>query len=318
MLNAKLAHVYSQLATLFNAGMPVLRSLEIIVEGQRGRLKEVFSEIARRVGEGSQIHEAMAKQKEVFEPFDIAIVKAAEWSGNLSQTMKMLAEWHEFRQSMVRRLISGLVLPGFILHVGIFLGPFPFAVIGKITWGDYFGTVVSAMIWLWGTIFVFYRLVKLLKRRPSSRKFLDAFVLRIPLFGRAIRHTAYGRFCRSFYMLYGSGIGIIEAARMAVDMTGNAIIAQSLEGAAASAAAGNSMYEGFSRSVPMQIRHLWEVGEESGELYKASRKLGDIYMESSQRWFNEFVFWLPRLIYFGVVLYLGIIILLNFASVYPI
>jgi type IV pilus assembly protein PilC len=316
MLNAELANMYRQLATLFNAGMPILRSLEIIVEGERGRLKKVFSAMAEEVGRGSQIHEAMAKRKKVFGPFDIALVEAGEFSGNLTETMKMLAKWYEFRQSMVRRLISGLTLPVFILHVGIFLGSLPFAILGKITWNAFFVYVLSAIMWLWAAFFVIFWLVKLSRRRQASRRALDAFVLWIPLLGRSMRHMAYGRFCSSFSMLYGSGVPIIDAAKMAVDMSSNAKISPQFEGAAASVAAGNSMHEGFSKSLPMQIRNLWEVGEESGELDKASQKLGDMYMESSSRWFSEFVFWLPRLIYFAVMAYMAIIILRNAGAVF--
>jgi type II secretory pathway component PulF len=316
MRKAKLASVYGQLATLLGAGMPVTRSLTIIVDGCRGRLKKVFSAIDRDVGQGSQLHEAMAEHKSVFAPFDIAICRAAEQSGNLAEAMKMLEQWYDFRVGMVRMLLSGLAFPLFILHIGFFLGPLPFAILGNISWNTYLRNILMTLIFLWGTVFVFFWLLKLLPQKGVARKVFDFFVLQIPVLGRAIRDMAYARFCRSFYMLYSSGIPIVDAASTAVDMSSNAVVTMRLKGAAVSVRAGEVMHKGFSRSVPAEIRNLWEVGEESGELDKTSRKLADMYLESSQRWFNEFISWLPKLVYFGILIYLVIVVLRSAASVF--
>jgi type II secretory pathway component PulF len=117
-------------------------------------------------------------------------------------------------------------------------------------------------------------------------------------------------------MLYSSGIPIVDAASTAVDMSSNAIVTMRLEGAAESVRAGEAMHKGFSRSVSAEIRNLWEIGEESGELDKTSRKLSDMYLESSQRWYKEFVSWLPKLVYFIIMLYLVIVALRIAASIF--
>jgi type IV pilus assembly protein PilC len=315
MLKAKLASIYGQLGTLIGAGMPVMRSLDIIVNGSRGKLKRVFSAIARDVNGGSQLHEAMAKHKNIFAPFDIAICRAAEWSGNLAEVMKMLGQWYDFRVGMTRMLLSGMAFPLFILHIGLFLGALPFAILGKISWNTYFGNILITLAFFWGIIFIFFWLLKLLPQKGIARKVFDFLVLQIPVLGRAMRDMAYARFCKSFYILYSSGIPIVDAASTAVNMSGNAAVTMRLEGAIVSIRAGEAMYKGFSKSVPMEIRNLWEVGEESGELDKTSRKLAGMYLESSQRWFNEFVSWLPKLVYIGILIYLTIIVLRNAASV---
>lgn len=315
MLKAKVASVYGQLATLLGAGMPVMRSLDIIANGQRGRLKKVFSAITRDVNRGSQLHEAMAEHKNVFTAFDIAICRAAEWSGNLAEAMKMLEQWYDFRVRMVRMLLSGLAFPLFILHIGFFLGPLPFAILGNISWNTYFSNILMMVMFLWGIVFVLFWLSKMLPKKGIIRKVFDFLLLCIPVLGMAIRDMAYARFCGSFCMLYSSGIPIVEAASTAVNMTGNAAVTTRLEGAAVSVRAGEAMRKGFSRSVPIEIRNLWETGEESGELDKISRKLADMYLESSQRWFKEFVSWLPKLVYFGILVYLLIVVLRNAAMV---
>ncbi len=310
-----MASVYGQLATLLGAGIPVMHCLDIIANSQRGRLKRIFSAVSRDVSGGSPLHEAMAKHKNVFASFDIAICRAAEWSGNLADVMKMIEKWYDFRVRMVRMLLSGLAYPLFILHVGFFLGPLPFAILGNISWNTYFKNVLMMLMFLWGIVFVLFWLLKLLPQKGIIRKVFDFLLLCIPVLGMAIRDMAYARFCGSFYMLYSSGIPIVEAASTAVNMTSNAAVTTRLEGAAVSVRAGEAMHKGFSRSVPIEIRNLWEIGEESGELDKTSRKLADMYLESSQRWFNEFISWMPKLVYIGVLVYLAIIVLRNAASV---
>jgi type II secretory pathway component PulF len=316
MLKAKLASVYGQLATLLGAGIPIMRSLDIIANGCRGRLKKVFSAIIRKVSSGSQLHEAMAEHKNIFAPFDIAICRAAEWSGNLAEAMKMLEQWYDFRVGSVRMLLSGLSFPLFILHIAFFLGPLPFVILGNVSWKTYFSNILMTLMFLWGIVFVLYWLLRLLPKKGITRKVFDFLLLQIPVLGRAIRDMAYARFCRSFYMLYSSGIPIVDAASTAVNMSGNAVVTMRLEGAAASVHAGEVMHKGFSKSVPVEIQNLWEIGEESGELDKTSRKLADMYLESSQRWFNEFVSWLPKLVYFAILIYLVIVVLRNAALIF--
>ena len=94
--------IYYQMATLLDAGLPITRSLETVAQGQKGRLKKAITFVNDQVSCGSQIHEAMEKKRRIFAPLDITMVAAAEDSGNLTATFKMLADWYDLQVKLRR------------------------------------------------------------------------------------------------------------------------------------------------------------------------------------------------------------------------
>lgn len=314
-MNKNVGNFYHQMGIMLNTGLPITRSLETTAEGLRGRVKRSVNFILEEVSSGSTVSQAM-KKKRLFSPFDTTMIEAAEESGNLAETFKTLSQWYDFCLSIKRKMLSGFALPVAIIHAVIFIIPLPYVFIGKVSFSRYSFGVLTSLLNIWGTLFIAYWIMRLWPNRGILREIFDALLLRIPVFGRAVKLMSYGRFCKSFYLLYSSGIPIITASEMAVKMTGNSIISKQLAPAAANARNGRVMHKGFTGSVPLEIRNLWSVGEESGELDNASKKLAEIYEESAQRWFTEFASWLPRIVYFLLLIILAGIVVISFSYIY--
>ncbi len=295
---------YFQMATLLDAGMPIVRSLQTVAAGQTGRLRKAFTFLEDQISSGSQLNEAMAKKRRIFAPFDVTLVAAAEESGNLPATFKMLADWYELRVKLRRRVIGGLMLPVFVLHLAVLLGPLPFLFLGRISLEQYLSDCFRILAWLWGVYLVVRLLLKLIPKHGVVRLPFDALVLFIPLLRKPLYHLALSRFCRSFYMLYSSGIPITNAAELAANLTGNLLVSDLVAGAAKSAHAGRPMYSGFSRQfLPVELFSLWETGEESGMLDNTTLHLAKMYEDRAEQGFNTFVFWFPKLVYVAVMIY---------------
>jgi len=308
-MSRKLALAYHNLSVTLEAGMPILKSLNIIVEGQQGRLKRVFSDLAGSISKGNSLVEAMAKHSNVFSHIDLMLVETAEVSGNLADAFRMLSGWHEFCGRLKNKILSGLMLPIMLISVAVVIGPMPFLFLGKIGLVRYLGEMI-------GTLAIFYLpaglilgAYYLIGRIVIFRWFMDALILRIPLFGLAIRQLAISRYCRAFNMLYKAGVPITQCAQKAADVTGNAVISNYFKGGAKSALAGNMVGEGFSRRLPADFLHLWQIGEETGELDKAVQKLADVSSESAEFLFRELSQWLPRFIYWLVCIVIVVQIL---------
>jgi len=129
------------------------------------------------------------------------------------------------------------------------------------------------------------------------RRLLDVLILRIPILGQAVRQLSICRYCRGFNMLYKAGVPIKECAAQATELTGNLIIADMFQGGAASIAAGNMAYKGFSNRLPLDYLNIWQTGEQIGELDKMVDKIAEIAGDKAELLFIEFARWLPRLLY---------------------
>jgi type II secretory pathway component PulF len=149
-----------------------------------------------------------------------------------------------------------------------------------------------------------YFLAKIIPRNGAIRKGFDFVILIIPLLGKALRNFAYGSYCKAFNMLYASGIPITMAAELAPDLAGNAYIGGLFLKASQSVQHGQPMFKGLSNAIPAEMRHMWMVGEESGQLDDVTEKLGKTYFDKAKFNFDLVTFWYPKIFYFGVMLYM--------------
>jgi len=303
------ALIYHDLAVLLDAGVPTLKSLNIISEGLKGRMKIIFSDLSKSVSQDNTFADSMAKHPKAFARLDLMLVKSAELSGELPNCFKMLSKWYEFKQRIKGILISGFMLPFMILHIMVFIVPLPALVLGKSSISEYLIGIATTL----GSLYVFIGILLILYHSmPDTgifRRLLDALTLRIPILGLAVRQLSICRYCRGFSMLYKAGLPIAQCARQATELTGNLIIADIFKGAAASIEAGNSAYEGFSRRLALDYLNLWQTGEEIGELDRMSSKIAEISGDRAELLFTEFAKWLPRLFYAMICLVMIIQIL---------
>jgi MSHA biogenesis protein MshG len=307
---------YFQMATLLDAGLPITRSLQIIAQGFRGRLKKTFTFLHDHVEQGSQLNEAMNEKRHFFDPLDVTMVAAAEESGNLGTTFKMLADWYELQVKIRRKILGGLAFPAFVLFIGVFAGYAPDLVLGSITGLQYLRICLTRLAVFAAIVAVPFVVPKIMPKRGFIRLPFDSFLLLVPLLRKPLYNLALARYCRCFYMLYSAGIPIVNAARLATDLTGNRFVSGLLKGAADSASAGEPMHKGFSRSfLPLEMLSLWEVGEESGKLDDATLHLAKMYQDKADFGFDVLAYWMPRIVYAFVSVYLIMMIFRNFAMI---
>jgi type II secretory pathway component PulF len=312
----KLATIYHNLSIMLEAGIPVQRALNTTASGLKGELRKTFLALAGGVSAGNCLAETMSKYPNIFAALDVMLVDAADTSGNQPEAMKLLSQWYDFRNRLKNKLLSGLILPLAVLHIAAFVGPLPFLFLGVISWVGYIILAAMILALFYVPLILVLACLRLMRRAGTLRRFMDAFVLKIPVLGRALRKIAIGRFCWAFYMLYKAGVPIIQSAQQAVGVTGNVIVADLLKGGAESARAGNMVCEGFSPELPMDFLNLWRIGEETGELDSSVKRLADNTSESAEQLFAEFAQWLPRLIYFLICVLLVILIMKAAAAVF--
>jgi len=312
----RLAQAYYDLAVLLDAGVPILRSLDIVIQGRQGRLKQVFSRIRESLSKGSSLAEAMGKHRNVFPDMDRMLIEAAETAGSLNDSFKMLSQWHEFIHRITRRIQMGLIYPLAILHFGAFVFGVPNLIMGNLTTWGYFRQVGFILLLFYVPAAVIVLLMRLQDRAPAIRVPLDFLVLRIPILGTAIYHLSICRYAKAFGMLYKAGVPMSETTERATRATGNTVVARLFQGGFASVRQGGTAWEGFSKRLPAEYLQLWQIGEEAGELDKTVDKIAQISADRADLWFTSFAFWMPVFVWAFSATILIIMIFKLFYQVY--
>jgi len=308
-MSSSLAIAYNNLSTMLDAGVPVQRSLNTLTPGLKPRLQKAFLALADGVAQGNPLAETMVLHPEVFKPVDIMIVEVGEKSGNLPDLIALLSKWHEMSARMLKRMISGLLLPIFVLTIAAFVFPLPAFILGELSLTSYLLKVVGTLMLFWIPAGIIVLIVRMTPRTGPARRVLDKIVLRIPVLGTAIRKLAIGRFCWAFHMLCKAGVPYSESVDMAISVTGNLVIADLFAPAAKSVKAGELMSEGFSKKLPFELVEMWKTGEETGRLDDMSKRLADNYSEQAEFWFAQFTRWFPRFVYLLICIMLIYMIL---------
>ena len=119
----ELIAVYNGFGTMLEAGIPLLRVFESLKESHKRFMCRVLTEMSDALGQGHTLSEAMDDHPHLFARFDRTLIGAAEQSGNLDVCFGMLAEWYEFVRRLKRTMVSGLILPLFVLHIAAAIVP---------------------------------------------------------------------------------------------------------------------------------------------------------------------------------------------------
>jgi len=308
-MSGDLAIAYHNLSNMLDAGVPVQRSLNTIIPGLKPRLSKAFLALVEGVAQGNPMSEAMVLHPKVFDPVDIMLVEVGEKSGNLPDLIALLSKWHEISARMLKRLISGLLLPVLVLTIAAFVFPLPAFILGDLDVKSYLLKVAGTLMLFWIPAGIIIFIIRTTPKTGPARRVLDIIALRIPVLGSAVHRLAISRFCWAFHMLCKAGVPYSESVEMAVSVTGNLVVADQFRPAVKSVRAGELMSEGFSKKLPFDVVEIWKTGEETGRLDDMSKRLADNYSEQAELWFAEFSRWFPRFVYFLICIMLIFMIL---------
>jgi len=288
-----------QLATLIDAGLPLLRALTVLAKQERDKvLQKTISNLSDAVQSGSTFSEGLAQHPKIFNDLYVNMVRAGELGGVLELVLSRLAEFQEKAQKIKNKVVAAMVYPIIVMFLAVaimgfllvfivprfeaifqdMLGDKPLPaitlfVIGasnavKNNWPMIIGAVVLAFIG-----------VKLLGRTPAGRMGIDRVKLRTPLFGDLLRKTAISRFSRTLGTLVTSGVPILQALNITRETAGNTVIAGAITQVHDSVKEGGSIVQPLEASgaFPPMVISMIDVGEETGQLPEMLLKIAEVY-----------------------------------------
>ncbi|MFC1467998.1 type II secretion system F family protein [Verrucomicrobiota bacterium] len=286
-----------QLSISVNAGVPLRESLESIHEDMDNpTMKRVLGDVLAGLHRGSSFSDALALHPKIFTPIFVGLVKAAEESGALAQTLDQLAFYLERTEKLQRKIKSIMAYPAFV--AGFFvvvclvmaLAILPrfqeiFSGYGsnlpkltQIVFGinQFF---IDNVWYILGTIIALVVALILYRRSPKGRRHTDAIILKVPFFGTCLQKFIIARFCRSLSIMVKGGVPIAHAFEVTAAVTGNKVLEEALMTCREQIIAGAGIASSIEdqKLFPRLLIRMIAVGEDSGKLPEVLEKVSDVY-----------------------------------------
>ncbi len=288
-----------QLATMIEAGLPLVRSLRILTEQtESAKLRDIVGAVRKDIESGSSLSEALHRHEKVFGKLYVEMVRAGEVGGALDEVLLRVAAQLEKDQELRRKVRGAMAYPLFVLAFALVAAMFMLIFIVPIFAGMYAdlggslplptrialglssfltGLGGSAMLVLAAAgAFVFVRWA----RTENGRKRWGRFVLRIPLgIGGVVRKVALARCARTLGALISSGVPILQALEISATSSGNPVVEAALLRGRDSIRQGSPIHAPLeTESVfPPMVTRMIAVGEETGNLDGMLSKIADFY-----------------------------------------
>ena len=288
----------SKLSALVDAGVPIVRSLDLMATQQKlPMFKKALQHVSFEVNQGIAMGAAMRQIPKVFDQLTIAMVEAGEAGGVLDESLKRLAKLLEDNAKLQNQIKGALGYPVAVLVIAIlvFLGMTIFLIptfagifedlgaelpaftqllvnisaLLRSPTALYFTGIIIISIWL------FLRYYK----THSGRRKIDRVILKLPLFGELIMMTATAQFCRIFSSLTRAGVPILMSLEISSDTAGNSIISDAILESRALVQEGVLLSTALMRQnvLPDMALNMLSIGEETGEMDKMLSKVADFY-----------------------------------------
>lgn len=287
-----------QFAAMISAGVPLLRTLSIIVEQCKNRkLKGCLEEVRRSVESGLSLSDALSRQGSVFDKLYISMVRAGEAGGFLSEVLTRLADFLEARQKLNQKVKAAMVYPSVVMAIAVIVfwvmltfilpifeglfknigGELPAYTRFLITLSQYMRSIWMGLFAVSVMISLYF--VRRYYRTEKGREHIDGMFLSLPLFGDLSRKVAIARFCRTFGTLIKAGVPMLSALDVVKDTAGNASIARSVEKIYNEVRQGGSISKPMARLTlfPTMVTQMVAVGEETGNLDEMLTKVAEFY-----------------------------------------
>ena len=293
----ELAAFTRQIATMIDAGLPLVQCLEALASQQPNkRFKNTLTRIREDVEGGSTFAAALKRHPTVFTRLYANMVEAGEAGGLLDTILTRLAEYIEKAMNLRRKIKGALIYPSTIVTVAIavviFLLVFVIPTFKALFQG--FGAVLPLptrivlelsrlvrqhLLAGLGVLALAVLGLRFYYRTGKGRRVIDAILLRVPVFGELIRKVSVAKFTRTLGTLVSSGIPILDGLDITARTAGNTVVEEAVQKTRSSIAEGKTIADPLKASgvFPPMVVQMISVGEQTGALDSMLAKIADFY-----------------------------------------
>jgi type IV pilus assembly protein PilC len=288
----------SKLSALIDAGVPILRSIDLMRSQERSKkFRQALTAMTQDINQGDSLGNSMRRWPQVFDNLAVAMVEAGEAGGVLDETLRRLAKLMEDSAKLQNQIRGALGYPVTVLviAVAVFLGMTIFLIPVFAGIFDQLGAELPAFtqmmldlskllrspfsVILVGGLIVGAFLFNRYYATPPGRRQVDALLLKVPLFGDLFQKTATAQFCRTLSSLSRAGVPILMSLEIVRETTSNSVIGDAILASRKDVSEGIPLSAALStKSVfPEMAVSMLAIGEETGEMDAMLSKVADFY-----------------------------------------
>jgi type II secretory pathway component PulF len=292
-----LAGTLTQMSDLLANGVPMLQSLEVLIQQTpNDRLRTVLADLRGRISDGAQLHEAMAAHRDVFDELTISIVRAGAEGAFLEESLQQTSEFLERQEELKAKVRGAMAYPSFLAVAGSIV-TIVLIVFFVPKFGDLFaqlereGTLPAAtviLLWLsdflgrYGLLVVIALAAALIGVKkwaatPGGRERIDRTRTRLPVFGPIFLNGATSRFCRILGTLLRNGVPMLKALEISSDSSGNVVLGKAIRESAENISSGATLSEPLSKCglIPANVMAMISIAEEANNLERVLNNIAD-------------------------------------------
>jgi type IV pilus assembly protein PilC len=300
---------YSEMAKLLEAGFGIREAAAVMMEtGLPAAQAALVRELHQGLEQGKSITDSLASNQETVSNLERNILGAGERGGRLPSAMRHLADYFGMLASARREAWKGLIHPVIVLHLGVFIGTVPTAMLEGTKSGNaiaigFFLTLLAA----YAITFVLFLGIRAMLRAARTHARIDRFLGRIPLIGKARSNLAMAGFCKVHHICLLAAIPMRQTVRMAADASHSGMII----------AAGNHLEQTVEQgqllgpamlsepSFPKTFARSYATGEAAGTLDKDLEHWGRLFLTNAEVGARSLSTVLPKALYFIIMIYVG-------------
>ncbi len=288
-----------QLATLVNAGLPLMRCIEVLKKQKMApAMMDCLNGISEGIAGGATFSESLTAYPKIFDNLYVNMVKAGEAGGVLEVVLNRLAEFAEKAQKIKNKVKGAMIYPSVVLVAAIGITGFLLVtvipkfqqVFNDILGGQSLPAITEFVIHLsegvqhnglqiligFAALVVLYKVFS--KTKIGSYQ-LDRIRINVPVIGTLIRRTCISQFSRTLGTLLASGVPILQALVIVRDTTGNQVVRNAIQSVHDAVKEGESMTDPLAASgvFPPMVVSMVQVGEETGALSDMLTRVANTY-----------------------------------------
>lgn len=288
-----------QLATMINAGVPLVRSLATLqTQTESAPLKRTLMDVSKEIEGGTAFADALEKHEDIFSPIYINMVRAGEAGGILDEILKKLALQQEKDAKIKQKFKSAMTYPTILLSITgiVFIGlmtvvmPKIGGIIKDLTNGAPLPTMTRVMLGISNIMVKYWYLLiggivggliglKRYTSTPAGRRWKDRTLMKIPVLKQIIVKVAVARFSRIFASMMSAGVSVLDSIEVTGKAIGNSVLEDELTAAAKQVANGSQLSQPLAESkvFPAIVSQMLGVGEETGQIDEVLVKVAEFY-----------------------------------------
>jgi len=287
-----------QLATMLQAGIPMVQCFDIIGNGHdKPSVQRLVLAIKADIEAGTSLHEALGKHPLYFDDLFVNLVEAGEQAGALETLLDKIATYKEKTEALKKKIKKALFYPAAVMIVAVIvttillifvipqfqslfasfgadLPAFTQMVINMSIFVQAYGIYIAIVFGGAGYAFFYFK-----KRSRNMRRTLDRMLLKAPVVGPILVKAAIARYARTLSTMFAAGVPLVEALTSVAGATGNIVYEEATLKIRDEVATGQRLQRAMETTelFPNMVVQMIAVGEESGSLDTMSSKVADFY-----------------------------------------